>query len=112
LGIPEPSEAVALAEAFVDMVHSRASGRLDPGCSQAEGTKSGNDRLGRNPVAPTRVGEGPVSTHCCRFPRDKGSTAVDPNVWTSGNRGLKALTIADSAAIRTMLPGGLHHRRV
>jgi hypothetical protein len=38
LGIPEPDEAVALAEAFVDMVHSRASGRLDPGCSQAEGT--------------------------------------------------------------------------
>jgi hypothetical protein len=24
------------------------------------------------------VGEGPLSTHCCRFPHDTGWTAVDP----------------------------------
>src|SRR5262245_35523381 len=43
------------------------------------------------------TGEGPESTHCCRFPHDKGGTAVDPKrplrlrtnqpVWANGDLG-------------------------
>ena len=35
-------------------------------------------RLRRNLVARVGSGEGPESTHCCRFPHDKGWTEVDP----------------------------------
>jgi hypothetical protein len=45
-------------------------------------------------VTPVRRGEGLLTTHCCRFPRDIGWTTVDPNVWTGCRDEMIALALA------------------